>query len=101
MDWTRLLWRLVRPFDCWRLFPLLAALVLLWLGLPELDAHARQGTKMNAHPYEVRLVREGGTKAGALATMNVQVVAPTSEMAKKTAEAQWPGYRAINAQRSE
>jgi transitional endoplasmic reticulum ATPase len=52
-------------------------------------------------PYEVRLVREGGTRLGALATMNVQVVAPTNEMAKKTAEARWPGYRAINAQRSE
>jgi len=47
------------------------------------------------------MVREGGTKAGALATMNVQVIAPTSEMAKNTAEAQWPGYRAINAQRTD
>ena len=55
---------------------------------------------MNTHQFEVRLVREGGTKVGQLANMSIVVVATTSEMAKRTAEAQWPGYRAINAHRA-
>lgn len=51
------------------------------------------------HDYVVNLRREQSTKAGQRATLKIVIRAPSERMAKATAEAQHPGYRAINAHR--
>lgn len=48
------------------------------------------------YTYRVKLIRTD-PKAGNKADMTVEVKATNGEMAKKTAEGQWPGYRAAAA----
>jgi hypothetical protein len=51
------------------------------------------------HDYVVNMRREQPTRAGQRATLKILIRAPSKPMAKATAEALHPGYRAINASR--
>lgn len=50
------------------------------------------------HTYSVLLTRND-PKAGPLANFRIEVLAPDNDTAKRTAVAQFPGYRAAGASR--
>lgn len=63
---------------------------------PPRAAERQPACSMNM--YEVSMVRQPGGPPGR-SSLVATVQAPTDQMAKHTAQAQWPGYRATNARR--